>query len=397
MTNNIKEPKDFLSSVVKNIPPSGIRKFFDIVNEMEDAISLGVGEPDFVTPWHIRNAGIESLKDGHTYYTSNWGLMELREEIANCYLRKYNIKYNPKNEVFVTVGGSEAVDAAIRALIEQGDEVLIPEPSFVCYKPCVNLIGGTPVTITTKEENNFKLTKEELIEKITDKTKLLILSYPNNPTGAIMTREDLKEIVDVIKDKNIMVISDEIYSELTYNKEHASIAQFPEMKEKTIVINGFSKAYAMTGWRLGYALGNKDVISAMIKIHQYAIMSSPTTSQYAAIEALKYGDSDIEMMKREYNIRRRVLVDGLNKIGLSCFEPLGAFYVFPCIKSTGLTSNEFCEKLLEKEKLAVIPGNAFGDCGEGYVRISYAYSLDKIKKALKKIEDFVNYIKQEAR
>lgn len=394
---NIKEPKDFLSNVVKNIPPSGIRKFFDIVNEMEDAISLGVGEPDFVTPWHIRNAGIESLKDGHTYYTSNWGLMELREEIANCYLRKYNIKYNPKNEVFVTVGGSEAVDAAIRALIEAGDEVLIPEPSFVCYKPCVNLIGGTPVTITTKEENNFKLTKKELLEKITDKTKLLILSYPNNPTGAIMTKDDLKEIVDVIKDKNIMVISDEIYSELTYEKEHASIAQFPEMKEKTIVINGFSKSYAMTGWRLGYALGNKDIIAAMIKIHQYAIMSSPTTSQYAAIEALKYGDSDIEMMKREYNIRRRVLVDGLNKLGLTCFEPLGAFYAFPCIKSTGLSSSEFCEKLLEKEKLAVIPGNAFGDCGEGYVRISYAYSLDKIKKALKKIENFVNYIKQEAR
>ena len=395
--SNIKEPKDFLSNVVKNIPPSGIRKFFDIVNEMEDAISLGVGEPDFVTPWHIRNAGIESLKDGHTYYTSNWGLIELREEIANCYLRKYNIKYNPKNEVFVTVGGSEAVDAAIRALIEPGDEVLIPEPSFVCYKPCVNLIGGTPVTITTKEENNFKLTKEELIEKITDKTKLLILSYPNNPTGAIMAKEDLEEIVEVIKDKNIMVISDEIYSELTYEKEHASIAQFPEMKEKTIVINGFSKSYAMTGWRLGYALGNKDVIAAMIKIHQYAIMSSPTTSQYAAIEALKYGDADIEMMKREYNIRRRVLVDGLNKLGLSCFEPLGAFYVFPCIKSTGLSSNEFCEKLLEKEKLAVIPGNAFGECGEGYVRISYAYSLDKIKKALKKIESFVNYIKQEVR
>lgn len=395
--SNIKEPKDFLSNVVKNIPPSGIRKFFDIVNEMEDAISLGVGEPDFVTPWHIRNAGIESLKDGHTYYTSNWGLIELREEIANCYLRKYNIKYNPKNEVFVTVGGSEAVDAAIRALIEPGDEVLIPEPSFVCYKPCVNLIGGTPVTITTKEENNFKLTKEELIEKITDKTKLLILSYPNNPTGAIMTKEDLEEIIEVIKDKNIMVISDEIYSELTYEKEHASIAQFPEMKEKTIVINGFSKSYAMTGWRLGYALGNKDVIAAMIKIHQYAIMSAPTTSQYAAIEALKYGDGDIEMMKREYNIRRRVLVDGLNKLGLSCFEPLGAFYVFPCIKSTDLSSNEFCEKLLEKEKLAVIPGNAFGECGEGYVRISYAYSLDKIKKALKKIESFVNYIKQEVR
>lgn len=394
MSNVIKQPIDFLSSVVKDIPPSGIRKFFDIVNEMEDAISLGVGEPDFVTPWHIRNAGIESLKDGHTYYTSNWGLMELREEVSNFYFRKYNIKYNPQDEVFITVGGSEAVDATIRALVEPGDEVLIPEPSFVCYRPCVNLSGGVPVPIITTAKNNFKLTKEDLIENITDKTKLLILSYPNNPTGAIMTREDLKELVSVLKDKNIMVLSDEIYSELTYEREHASIAQFPEMKNKTIVVNGFSKSYAMTGWRLGYALGHKDIISAMIKIHQYAIMSAPTTSQYAAIEALKYGDSDIEMMKKEYNIRRRVLVDGLNKLGLECFEPLGAFYVFPSIQSTGLTSSEFCEKLLEKEKLAVIPGSAFGDSGEGFVRISYAYSLDKIRIALKKIESFVNSLKK---
>ncbi len=393
--SNSKTPKDFLSSVVRNIPPSGIRKFFDIVNEMEDAISLGVGEPDFVTPWHIRNAGIESLKDGHTYYTSNWGLIELREEISKFYDRKYGLKFNPKDEVFVTVGGSEAVDAAIRALVEVGDEVLIPEPSFVCYKPCVNLIGGIPVPIVTTEEDNFKLTPENLISKITPKTKLLILSYPNNPTGAIMTKEDLEKIVDVIKDKDIMVISDEIYSELTYGKKHASIAQFPEMKDKTIIINGFSKAYAMTGWRLGYALGHKDIISAMIKIHQYAIMSSPTTSQYAAIEALKNGDSDIEMMKNEYDIRRRVLVDGLNKIGLQCFEPLGAFYVFPCIKSTGLTSEKFCEELLKREKLAVIPGSAFGESGEGFVRISYAYSLEKIKKALIKIESFVNSLNKE--
>ena len=393
--SNSKTPKDFLSSVVRNIPPSGIRKFFDIVNEMEDAISLGVGEPDFVTPWHIRNAGIESLKDGHTYYTSNWGLIELREEISKFYDRKYGLKFNPKDEVFVTVGGSEAVDAAIRALVEVGDEVLIPEPSFVCYKPCVNLIGGIPVPIVTTQEDNFKLTPENLISKITPKTKLLILSYPNNPTGAIMTKEDLEKIVDVIKDKDIMVISDEIYSELTYGKKHASIAQFPEMKDKTIIINGFSKAYAMTGWRLGYALGHKDIISAMIKIHQYAIMSSPTTSQYAAIEALKNGDSDIEMMKNEYDIRRRVLVDGLNKIGLECFEPLGAFYVFPSIKSTGLTSEKFCEELLKREKLAVIPGSAFGESGEGFVRISYAYSLEKIKKALIKIESFVNSLNKE--
>ena len=393
--SNSKTPKDFLSSVVRNIPPSGIRKFFDIVNEMEDAISLGVGEPDFVTPWHIRNAGIESLKDGHTYYTSNWGLIELREEISKFYDRKYGLKFNPKDEVFVTVGGSEAVDAAIRALVEVGDEVLIPEPSFVCYKPCVNLIGGIPVPIVTTQEDNFKLTPENLISKITPKTKLLILSYPNNPTGAIMTKEDLEKIVDVIKDKDIMVISDQIYSELTYGKKHASIAQFPEMKDKTIIINGFSKAYAMTGWRLGYALGHKDIISAMIKIHQYAIMSSPTTSQYAAIEALKNGDSDIEMMKNEYDIRRRVLVDGLNKIGLQCFEPLGAFYVFPSIKSTGLTSEKFCEELLKREKLAVIPGSAFGESGEGFVRISYAYSLEKIKKALIKIESFVNSLNKE--
>ena len=384
-----KTPADFLSKVVKNIPPSGIRKFFDIVNEMEDAISLGVGEPDFVTPWHIRNAGIESLKDGHTYYTSNWGLKELRDEISAWYYRKYKIKYDPSNQVFVTVGGSEAVDVTIRALIEPGDEVLIPEPCFVCYKPCVNLIGGTAVPIVTTAETNFKLTKEALRDKITQKTKLLILSYPNNPTGAIMTKEDLAELVDVLKDKDIMVLSDEIYSELTYNKEHYSIAQFPEMKDKTIVINGFSKSFAMTGWRLGYALGHKDIISAMIKIHQYAIMSAPTTSQYAAVEALKNGDEDIKQMKEEYNIRRRVLVDGLNKLGLECFEPLGAFYVFPSIKSTNMTSAEFCEELLKSEKLAVIPGSAFGESGEGYVRISYAYSLDKIKKALKKIENFL--------
>ena len=388
------KPEDFLSPVVKNMPPSGIRKFFDIVNEMEDAISLGVGEPDFVTPWHIRAAGIDALKEGHTYYTSNWGLKELREEISKMNFKKYNIKYNPIDEIFITVGGSEAVDAAIRAIVSEGDEVLVPEPCFVCYDPCVRMAGGIPVPVVTKMEDGFKLTKEALKEKITDRTKLLVLSYPNNPTGAIMTKEDLKEIVEVLKDKKIMVLSDEIYSELTYGCEHASISQFPEMKERTIVVNGFSKSYAMTGWRLGYAMGNKDIIAAMIKIHQYAIMSSPTISQYAAIEAVKNGDEDIEAMKKEYNIRRRVLVEGLNKIGLKCFEPLGAFYVFPQISSTGLTSDEFCNELLRKEKLAVIPGTAFGKSGEGFVRISYAYSLEDIKKALLKIENFVKGLRE---
>lgn len=393
MSGNFK-PADFLAPVVKNMPPSGIRKFFDIVNEMEDAISLGVGEPDFITPWHIRAAGIDALKDGHTYYTSNWGLKELREEISKMNMRKYGVSYNPKNEIFITVGGSEAVDITIRALVEPGDEVLIPEPCFVCYTPCVSLAGGVSVPIVTTMKDNFKLTKKALEDKITDKTKLLILSYPNNPTGAVMTKEDLAEIVDVLKDKNIMVLSDEIYSELTYEVKHASISQFPEMKDKTVVINGFSKSYAMTGWRLGYAMGHKDIISAMIKIHQYAIMSAPTTSQYAAIEAVKNGDEDIEAMKKEYNIRRRVLVDGLNKLGLKCFEPFGAFYVFPDISSTGLTSDEFCNELLRKEKLAVVPGSAFGQSGEGFVRISYAYSLEDIKKALKKIENFVKTVKK---
>ena len=393
MSNEFKS-EDFLSSIVKNMPPSGIRKFFDIVNEMEDAISLGVGEPDFVTPWHIRAAGIDALKEGHTYYTSNWGLKELREEISKMTLRKYNVKYNPADEIFVTVGGSEAVDVAIRAIVSVGDEVLIPEPCFVCYDPCVRMAGGIPVPVVTKMEDEFKLTKEALLEKITDRTKLLVLSYPNNPTGAIMTKDDLKEIVEILKDKKIMVLSDEIYSELTYGCEHASISQFPEMKERTIVVNGFSKSYAMTGWRLGYAMGNKDIIAAMIKIHQYAIMSSPTISQYAAIEAVKNGDEDIREMKKEYNIRRRVLVNGLNKIGLKCFEPFGAFYVFPDISSTGLTSDEFCNELLKQEKLAVIPGTAFGRCGEGFVRISYAYSLDDIKKALGKIENFVKRIRE---
>lgn len=387
--NSSINPKDFLSAAVKNMPPSGIRKYFDLVGEMEDAISLGVGEPDFVTPWHIRGAGINALTNGKTYYTSNWGLKELREEISSITERKYNIKYNPSDEIIVTVGASEAVDMCLRAVIEPGDEIIVPEPSFVCYRPCADIMGAKTVTLSTKAENGFKIKKDELLSHITDKTKALILSYPNNPTGAVMTRDDLKELADVLKDKNILVISDEIYSELTYDVKHCSIAEFEGMRERTVVINGFSKAYAMTGFRLGYIMGPKEIIAAIVKLHQYGIMSAPTLSQYAGIEALKYGDSDIEMMKNEYNMRRRILVNGLNELGLTCFNPLGAFYVFPSIKSTGYTSEEFCEKLLHNEKLAVIPGSAFGKCGEGYVRISYAYSLDTIREALKRIETFL--------
>ena len=387
--NSSINPNDFLSAAVKNMPPSGIRKYFDLVGEMEDAISLGVGEPDFVTPWHIRGAGINALTNGKTYYTSNWGLKELREEISNVTERKYKIKYNPSDEIIVTVGASEAVDMCLRAVIEPGDEIIVPEPSFVCYRPCGDIMGAKTVTLSTKAENGFKLKKDELIAHITDKTKALILSYPNNPTGAVMTREDLKELADVLKEKNILVISDEIYSELTYEGVHCSIAEFDGMRERTVVINGFSKAYAMTGFRLGYIMGPKEIISAIVKLHQYGIMSAPTLSQYAGIEALKYGDSDIEMMRNEYNMRRRILVNGLNELGLTCFNPLGAFYVFPSIKSTGYTSEEFCDKLLQNEKLAVIPGTAFGKCGEGYVRISYAYSLDTIREALKRIEAFL--------
>ncbi len=387
------DPKDFLTKTAKEIPPSGIRKFFDLAAEMEDAISLGVGEPDFVTPWHIRQAGIESLKKGHTYYTSNWGLVELRKEISTYIERKLGVSYDPKNEVLVTVGGSEALDVAIRALIAPGDEVLIPEPCFVCYKPCVSLCGGVPVTIETKMEDHFKLTPELLKQSITPKTKLLILTYPNNPTGAVMTKEDLAKIVPIIEENNLMVISDEIYGELTYSGSHASITQFENMRDRTILINGFSKAYAMTGWRLGYACAHKDITSIMTKIHQFAIMSSPTTSQYSAIEALKNGDEDVAYMKKEYNYRRRYLVDALKKIGLTCFEPFGAFYVFPSIRSTGLTSAEFCDQLLRKEKVAVIPGTAFGECGEGHVRISYAYSLEQLKAALERIKKFIDSLR----
>lgn len=379
-----------VSPVVDKIPPSGIRRFFDIAAEMEDAISLGVGEPDFITPWAIREAGIYSLEKGQTYYTANAGLMELRQEICNYNQRKYGVGYDPKNEVLVTVGGSEAIDAMIRSVVSQGDEVLIPEPSFVCYKPLTVMAGGVPVTIETKEEDNFRLLPEQLKAKITDKTKLLILPYPNNPTGGVMSKSDLEAIAEVLKDTNVLVLSDEIYSELVYSDEpHTTFSAIDGMKERTVVVNGFSKAFAMTGWRLGYALGPSRLIKLMTKVHQFGIMSSPTTSQYAAIEALKSCDDDVAEMRREYNYRRRCIVDGFREMGLSCFEPYGAFYVFPCIKSTGMTSEEFCVKLLEEEKVAVVPGNAFGESGEGFVRCSYAYSIDKIQEALKRIAKFV--------
>ncbi len=383
--------ENMLSDKVKTIQPSGIRKFFDIVAEMPDAISLGVGEPDFVTPWHIRDAGIYSLEKGSTHYTSNSGITELREEICNYLERKFNLKYNI-NQVVVTVGGSEAIDGCIRALINPGEEVLIPEPSFVCYKPCTILAGGIPVPIVTKEEDEFKLTAEALEKAITPKTKLLVLPFPNNPTGAIMEKRDLEAIADVLRDKDIMILSDEIYSELTYGLPHVSIASLPGMYERTIVVNGFSKSYAMTGWRLGFATGPEEVIKAMTKIHQYAIMSAPTTSQYAAIEALKNGDDDILRMKEEYNYRRKIVVDAFRKMGLDCFEPRGAFYVFPSIKKTGMTSEEFCEKLLRSKKVAVVPGTALGESGEGFVRVSYCYSIKNLNIALERIKEFIDSI-----
>ena len=384
----------FLNKKLTGVKPSGIRKFFAIAEEMEDVISLGVGEPDFKTPWHIRQQGIEYLEKGKTRYTSNSGLIELREEISRYYSRKYNIEYEPKSEVLITVGGSEGIDMAIRALVEPGDEVLIVEPSFVCYKPIVEVSSGVAVPLVTKQENEFKLTANELLSAITDKTKLLVLPYPNNPTGGIMNKSELEEIAKVCIEKDIFVLSDEIYSELTYTEEgHTSIASLDGMKERTVVINGFSKTYSMTGWRLGYALGPAPIITQMTKLHQFAIMSAPTNSQYAAIDALKNGDRDIEKMKRQYDMRRRFIVDGFNKIGLECFEPKGAFYCFPCIKSTGLSSEEFCEQLIKSKRVAVVPGNAFGDCGEGFIRVSYCYSIDNIKDALNAIGEFVNEIK----
>ena len=381
--------QNILSNKVKGIKPSGIRRFFDILEEMEGVISLGIGEPDFTTPYHVREAGIESLQKGRTWYTSNWGLTTLREEISAYLSRKFNIKYSPKDEIVVTVGGSEAIDICIRAIVDNGDEVLIPEPCFVCYSPMTDLAGGVAVPICCTEEDEFRLNPKALREAITPKTKLLILPFPNNPTGAVMRQKHLEEIAEIIKGTDIIVLSDEIYSELTYGDKHISIASLPDMWERTVVVNGFSKSYAMTGWRLGYACGPFQIIAAMTKIHQYAVMCSPTVSQYAAIEALKNGDDDIKSMTNEYDMRRRLLVDGLRRIGLSCFEPMGAFYVFPSIKSTGLTSEIFCEKLLMEQKVAVIPGTAFGECGEGFVRISYSYSTKHIIEALKRIDKFM--------
>ena len=381
-----------VNKVVQDMKPSGIRKFFDIVSEMPDAISLGVGEPEFDTPWHVVDEGIYSLERGKTYYTSNSGLIELREEICKWYERKYNVSYNPATESIITVGGSEGIDLALRAMLNPGDEVIIPEPSYVSYVPCVSLAGGKPVIIDLKNENKFKLTEEELASHITDKTKVLILSYPNNPTGAIMTKEDLEPIAELAKKHDLYVISDEIYSELTYTEEpHFSIASLPGMQERTIVINGFSKAYAMTGWRLGYALAPKDIAKLMVKIHQFCIMCAPTTSQYAAIEALKNGDKDIANMRKSYDERRRYLLKRLSDIGMPAFEPQGAFYIFPSIQGFGMSSDEFATKLLESQKLAVVPGNAFGNSGEGFIRISYAYSIDQLREALDRIAIFTHF------
>lgn len=379
-----------LNPSVKNLKPSGIRKFFDIAESMTDVISLGVGEPDFPTPWQIRKAGIKSLEDSKTRYTSNSGLITLRETITKYVNKKYSLNYDYMSECLVTVGGSEAIDIAIRALVSGGDEVIIPQPSYVCYEPITVLSGGTPVIVETKAENGFKLTVQELENAITDKTKVLILPYPSNPTGAIMEREDLEEIAKVLENRDIIVISDEIYSELTFTgKPHVSIATIGNMREKTVVVNGFSKAFSMTGWRLGYALGPKEILRQMTKIHQFAIMCAPTMSQYAAIEAMTSCDEQIANMVEEYNMRRRLIVDGFNKIGLKCHEPKGAFYAFPSIQSTGMTSEEFCEKLLYSKHVAIVPGTAFGNCGEGFVRASYCYSTEHIKKALERIEEFL--------
>ncbi|MDD5968690.1 MAG: aminotransferase class I/II-fold pyridoxal phosphate-dependent enzyme [Anaerostipes sp.] len=385
--------KNLLSDKIVNIAPSGIRKFFDIVSEMPEAISLGVGEPDFDTPWKIREEGIYSLERGRTFYTSNSGLVELRQAICDYSRRKYNLDYNEK-ECLVTIGGSEAIDIAFRAILNPGDEVIVVQPCFVSYAPCVILAGGTPVYLNLSVENGFKLTVEELEMAVTDKTKAIIMAYPNNPTGAIMTKEELEPIADFIKEKDLVVLSDEIYSELTYGCDHTSIASFPGMKERSIVINGFSKAFAMTGWRLGYALGPEEVMEQMTKIHQFAIMAAPTTSQYAAIQAMTDCDKEVEEMKESYNQRRRYLIKAFERIGLECFEAKGAFYMFPSIKEFGLTSEEFATRLLEEEELAVVPGSAFGECGEGFIRISYAYSINELKEALSRIERFITRLRE---
>ncbi len=385
-----------LSDRTVALKPSGIRKFFDVVNEMPDAISLGVGEPDFDTPWHIRDVGIYSLEKGRTFYTSNSGLMELRSEICRYLKRKYELSYNPKDEVIITVGGSEAIDIALRAMINPGEEVIIPQPSYVSYEPCAILANANPVIINLKNENEFRLTAAELEEAITDKTKVVIMPFPNNPTGAIMERKDLEAVAEVIIKHDLYVISDEIYAELTYSDSgHVSIASIPGMLERTIVINGFSKSYAMTGWRLGFACGPKKIIEQMTKIHQFAIMCAPTTSQYAAIEALRHGDDDVKEMCEAYNQRRRYLLHTFKQMGLPCFEPFGAFYVFPCIKEFGMSSDEFALRLLEEEKVAVVPGTAFGDSGEGFLRISYAYSIESLKEAIGRIESFIGRLREE--
>ncbi|MBQ3890050.1 MAG: aminotransferase class I/II-fold pyridoxal phosphate-dependent enzyme [Lachnospiraceae bacterium] len=387
--------RDPLAKEVVKLKPSGIRKFFDIVAEMKDAISLGVGEPDFETPWHIRDEGIYSLEKGKTFYTSNSGLIELRKEICNYLERRMHVSYDWSKEVLVTVGGSEGIDVCMRAMTNPGDEIIIPEPSYVSYEPCAILAGAKPVIINLKAENEFRLTAQELLDAITDKTKILVLPFPNNPTGAIMEEKDLIEIAKVCIEKDIYVLSDEIYAELTYKGDHVSIASLPGMKDRTIMINGFSKAYAMTGWRLGYACGPKEIIQQMTKIHQFCIMCAPTTSQYAAIEALKNGDDDVKMMRESYNQRRRFLLNAFKEMGLECFEPYGAFYVFPCIKEFGMTSDEFATRFLEEEKVAAVPGTAFGESGEGFLRISYAYSLERLKMAMERLARFVEKLRKE--
>lgn len=386
-----------LSDKIVSVPPSGIRKFFDIVSEMKDAISLGVGEPDFDTPWHIREEGIYSLEKGRTFYTSNAGLKELKVEIHNYLQRRFHVTYDPEQEIMVTVGGSEAIDIAMRAMINPGDEVLIPQPSYVSYVPCAVLADGVPVIIELEEKDEFRLTPEKLLEKITPKSKILVLPFPNNPTGAIMTREDLEKIAAIVEEHDLFVISDEIYSELTFgDQQHVTIASLPGMKERTVLINGFSKSYAMTGWRLGYACAPELILKQMLKIHQYAIMCAPTTSQYAAVAALKDGDEDVAHMREAYDQRRRYLMHAFEEMGLECFEPKGAFYMFPSIKRFGMTSDEFATRLLMEEKVAVVPGTAFGDCGEGFLRISYAYSLKSLKEALSRIERFVKRLDEAA-
>ncbi len=385
-----------LNRRIQQIPPSGIRKYFDLLNSMEGGISLGIGEPDFVTPMHIRKAGIESLEKGYTKYTPNAGLADLRKAISEYMKRRFDLEYAPLEQVLVTVGGSEGLDLALRCILEAGDEVIVPTPSFVCYGPLTTMTHGVPVLVETKAENEFRLTADELRAAITPKTKAVVLPFPNNPTGGIMGREHLEALAEVLRGTDIMVISDEIYSELTYGQKHFSIANIPDMYERTIVVNGFSKAYSMTGWRMGYLCGPKELIGAMTKLHQYGIMSAPTTSQYAAIEALKNGDEDIAEMKAEYNTRRQFLLDGFRKLGLDCFEPRGAFYMFPCIKTTGLSSEEFCERLIREERVAVIPGTAFGPGGEGFVRACYAASMENLAEALKRIERFINNLKNNA-